>query len=439
MLKLSDRFRSIRGINILEILVILLIFFIPLYPKFPLFNVPGTYVAVRWEDFLVAIVVTIWFMFELKRGFPVLQDKVARLIILYWIIGGLAVLSALMITKNITPHLAFLHFIRRIEYMFAFFVAFSAIRDKDSIRKFVSSLFIVTTVVVIYGFGQIYLDWPVISTMNREFAKGLILKLESGARVNSTFAGHYDLAGYLVVVLALLTANIVNTKKKITKAVLILLGLSSLYLLMQTASRISFAAFIGAILFILISLRKFRWLILAGALSLGLLLFSSELRERYILTFDINNILPQGEVTTEDQPTTERAIKYSSGIRFYIEWPRALRAFAKNPFLGTGYSSVTLATDNDYLRSLAETGILGFISLGLIFLEILRRAFFYLSGKKEIASKPLVIGIIGATIGLLINALFIDVFEASKIAFIFWILMGSLVATLRLSNEDIKT
>src|SRR3990167_10675400 len=47
----------------------------------------------------------------------------------------------------------------------------------------------------------------------------------------------------------------------------------------------------------------------------------------------------------------------SFNIRLKAEWPRAIRAFLKNPVLGTGYSSVGLAVDNDYLRSLAESGI----------------------------------------------------------------------------------
>ena len=33
-----------------------LFIFIPLYPKFPLFNVPGTYVAIRAEDFFIGVV-----------------------------------------------------------------------------------------------------------------------------------------------------------------------------------------------------------------------------------------------------------------------------------------------------------------------------------------------------------------------------------------------
>ena len=65
-------------------------------------------------------------------------------------------------------------------------------------------------------------------------------------------------------------------------------------------------------------------------------------------------ISPEEEATKEATsapkshfPTPEPiqiATQRSGEIRFKVEWPRALRAFAKNPLLGTGYSSVTLAT-----------------------------------------------------------------------------------------------
>ena len=61
----------------------------------------------------------------------------------------------------------------------------------------------------------------------------------------------------------------------------------------------------------------------------------------------------------------------STNIRLNVEWPRAIRAFSKNPLLGTGYSSISLATDNDYLRALGEVGFLGFISFSLIFVKLI--------------------------------------------------------------------
>jgi O-antigen ligase len=141
-------------------------------------------------------------------------------------------------------------------------------------------------------------------------------------------------------------------------------------------------------------------------------------------------------VPGEPADLLERIVFRSGGIRFNVEWPRAIRAFLKNPVLGTGYSSITLATDNDYLRALGETGGLGFLSFLLIFLEVARRIVAFLRGKTEGWSKAVVVGMAGVIIAMAVNALFIDVFEASKIAIIFWLLMGILIATIRISQKE---
>ena len=49
-----------------------------------------------------------------------------------------------------------------------------------------------------------------------------------------------------------------------------------------------------------------------------------------------------------------------------------------------------------------------------------------------------VAGLIGAIIGLLINAFYIDVFEASKVAYTFWIMVAILLATIRFSETSPK-
>ena len=116
----------------------------------------------------------------------------------------------------------------------------------------------------------------------------------------------------------------------------------------------------------------------------------------------------------------------SIAIRLNVEWPRAIRAFLKNPFLGTGYSSIGLATDNDYLRMLAETGILGLLAFGLIFFRI-GKVFakaFPLQKKLSGLELAYIAGMVGAAIGTFAIASFIDLFEASKFATIFWLLLG---------------
>jgi len=479
-----------KSFNILSLIIIALLIFIPLYPKFPLFNVKGTYVAIRIEDFFVAFAVLVWFLREIKRGFFSFKNRVSQLILLYWLVGGLSLASALLITKNVTLHIAFLHFLRRIEYMSLFFVAFCSLERLKGVKSYFLTLFLATVGVGIYAIGQKFFQWPVVSTMNEEFSKGMLLQLTEWTRVNSTFAGHYDLAAFLVMILALVFGFAGGVSNKLEKIFALLVGIFAFWVLLLTASRISFTAYLLAVIFVLLILKKYWWLPPVLVFSLLGMVFSSDLGQRYALTFNIDlsaisSRLPHQEARIASllptptstpiptptltpvpgfgqkvkigpifkitptptptptivevwRPTTEVAVEYSSGIRFKVEWPRAIRALIKNPFLGTGYSSITLATDNDYLRALGETGILGFLAFVLIFLEVGKEVLLYLRQNLSPFLRGVIVGISGAMLGILINATFIDVFEASKVAFIFWILMGILVKLVSMKTEKIS-
>ena len=62
------------------------------------------------------------------------------------------------------------------------------------------------------------------------------------------------------------------------------------------------------------------------------------------------------------------AYDLSFTTRFQGEWPHALEAFKKNVAIGSGYGSVSLAVDNNFLRCLESRalGTLSFLSLFLI-------------------------------------------------------------------------
>lgn len=113
----------------------------------------------------------------------------------------------------------------------------------------------------------------------------------------------------------------------------------------------------------------------------------------------------------------------SFATRLQVEWPRAIKAFMKNPILGKGPSSITEATDNDFLRWLGEFGLFGTLSFLAILLLICRETWTKLREKGN-EEKILLYGLLFSLFGLLINATYIDVFEASKIAYNFWMVMG---------------
>ncbi len=505
----------------LKILISFLLIFTVLYPKLPTFHIIRTWVYIRLEDFVILATVFIWIVQLLRRKakFPFV---IGLSIGAYWLVGLISVIFSILFIgptlANYFPHLAFLNYLRRIEYMILFFVAFSTIKSPKDVRDYFIIISASLVGIISYGFGQRYYIYlwekfpeffknfafcfPSFQTGNEEFAKGMPLCLPYGARITSTFGGHYDLAAYLVLITPVMLAVALSLKKFINKILVFALFVAGVILLIFTASRISFASYLLAVISTLTFYRKKLFIIPILILSIFLLVISSEsLAKRFLSTIRIASIVTnkQGQMIGEalpgdlknkisenrliqgpppaqnlpvgsgfiglpDQraqvatnvavikktlsPEDARKLKLSTGsiqistvsgsflikqalvydisftTRFQAEWPNAWKAFLRNPLVGSGYSSISLATDNDYFRALGETGLFGLISFLFIFL-IMGITFKELSPSID---QRLVIGFVygiaGGVVGLMINAILIDVFEASKVAESLWMTLG---------------
>ncbi|MBP9819589.1 O-antigen ligase family protein [Candidatus Woesebacteria bacterium] len=533
-----------------------LLVFIPLYPKLPLFDIiPGYIVRVRIEDILV-LGVCIWWIAHLLRGRIQWKTPYNLIVGLYAIAGAAAIVSGIFITKTIPLELlhvgkSILHYLRYLEYFSLLFIAATTAPRKHTAKIVVFVLALTLALVAIYGIGQKYLYWPVYSTMNREFSKGIRLYLTEHARVQSTFGGHYDLAAYLVVILPVILTAAFQTNHRVLKTGLWLCFTLGLWLLTVSASRSSFLAFIGAasISIILYSLTKKNILskmkfIFANGLIFGILLtimlslFGQDIQQRMLQTLegypelnawyhttnakrklvaeqylpDLSSFFaskpPAGALSTDDlavmvasdqRPVTtkpspspmptnrpsdvffevseqvpvstisasgaaqtiivekpptysEAALRHglSSAIRLDTLWPRALQGFYRNPVFGSGYATLTKetitqfteaeSTDNNFLRTLGETGLFGFVTFyGTIVLTAMiawRLAKVGIFSHQPTLETALGIGYICATLGLLVNAVYIDVFASSKVAFTYWSLAGVITAIWSHSNTS---
>lgn len=418
--------------------------FIPLYPKFPLFTVPFTYVSIRAEDFLIFIVWVVFLVRLLMRrklNFP----KISLQFGVFFLVGLLSSFSAILITKNVEPLLVLLHFARRLEYMSVFFLVYFAAGDSSTRRYYLELALLPAIGVFLYGLAQIYFQAPVISTMDSESSKGIAMTLRPGVTLNSTFAGHYDLAVYLTMMMTFLVAisSFLNTWLK--RLPFLGLFIALLWLFMQAGSRISLLGLVLSVCLVAYYFRRY----LLGFIFLGVIFAFIATSQQYIdrfksifkvFTVKTSQIIisPVYAATNNQKPIPNnspspealRPIQQdrSTSIRFDVEWPRAMRAFYKNPFLGTGYSSITLATDNDYLRSLGETGLLGLISF-LALLVGLGKFLFLRVKKSSGLDKIILVSGLGIFISFLTTAVFIDVFESSKIAILFWAYMGLAFST----------
>ncbi len=522
--------------NLLLVLAGFLLGFIPLYPKLPLFDlIPGYLVRVRLEDIFIALTVGFWLL-QLVRKKVTIRIPLAKLLGLYLLAGFLSLLSAIFITKTIpfeVLHIgkSALHLLRYLEYFTLFFILFSALKSKKDLKILILVSFLTLFAVSLYAVGQRYMYWPVYSTMNREFSKGLRLYLTPHARVQSTFGGHYDLGGYLVLTLPFVLAAIYSFAKKKQRVALYILFYFGIWLITVSASRASFGSLIIALITVVAVfalkqktlLKKVLWFLRQSALlGVGTLLilsiFGKDMYERLLQVLEgypmahswyqetnkqlqriaYDNIphieKPENGISTDEaatiasvlvpsdeRPTPQRPSDVyvnvpdkklvatisaegvetmilidvertysqnaldrglSLAIRLDTLWPQALAGFQKNPVFGTGYATLTKesiqqfteaeSTDNNYLRSLGETGLAGFIAFYSIIVAALTLSIKTLRKKasKHLTAfeKLVLIGFIAGTLGLLVNATYIDVFVASKIAQLYWAYAGMAMA-----------
>lgn len=421
MQKLSQVFKP----NLFKVLVTALLITIPLYPKFPVIRIPGIYVSIRLEDFLIFFTLLIFSIPLINNFGIIIKEKISRSIIIFLLIGLISTISGVWLTQTTVPPISFLHLIRRIEYLSLFFVGFIYIKfyaEKNTFNYLIKILLLVNLFILLYGLGQRYFNFPVIITQNEEYSKGVALRWTPGAHINSTFAGHYDLASYLVLTAPIFIAAFFLVKEKVSKILLGLTTISVFWLLSSAVSRISIVAFLISTTVTLFLLKKYKEIFIVGFISVLFFGLSPDLRVRYGRIIEVVKEKISSAVIVYAQDDQEVFEDRSTSIRLNVEWPRALRAFSKNPLLGTGYSSITLATDNDYLRALGETGILGLSAFILIFLNMYNKlkTFKFGNNFKSIFTA----GFIGSTVGILVTAVFIDIFEASKFASIYWLMAG---------------
>ncbi|OGK17306.1 hypothetical protein A2774_03835 [Candidatus Roizmanbacteria bacterium RIFCSPHIGHO2_01_FULL_39_12c] len=486
--------------NLVKILAVVFIFFIPLYPKFPLKFIDYTYIAIRLEDIYVALLAFVFFIQIIRRKIK-LNKKFLFLILAFWAATMLSFLWGAYVQKTVIyKHLGFLHALRRIEYSLIFFVITSTIKSRKDFLFYLGCSLAALFLVSVYGIGQKFLGWPAVQTMNPAFARGEILFLTPEARVSSTFAGHYDLAAYLVLFLPIVL-GVYLWKRNLIYFLFFVLDLLTLTL---TASRSSSLAYLISVASFLILIKKVRLLLVVIIVSVGLSFLNNSLASRWAQALRVKQIyineetgqvvIPQ-RITTKELPAgtlfvelkkkptekktaqTERMLRdkiiedlqdeakksgkkisseeaeqmaaaisadlkplstvvsdISFATRIQVEWPRAIKAFLKNPVLGSGPSSISEATDGDYFRWLGELGLLG-TSLFLYFLFTVAKLIWTKIKALAQSEKFVYIGYIFGLFGLLINATYIDVFEASKVAYTFWSMTGIFVGSLTLNHK----
>lgn len=489
--------------NLIHIFLIGFIILTSLMPKYPLIHVNYTYIKIRVDDFII-VAMGIVFLLQLARRKVRLRTAFLPHVLIFWGAVFLSYFWGAYIQNTVAvKNLGLLHSLRRVQYMAIFFIASSVVTSEKRFMKYMAVYLGTLFVVCLYGFGQKFLAFPSIQSMNAAYVDGQLLTLNPEDRVNSTFGGHFDLAAYLVFSIPLILGYFFYQGKKKFFALFIL----ALTVMLYTAARSSFLAYLVVITLFLLYLRRFKLYILVIILTAGLLWVTGDTTRRFQQTFQfktvfvnnqtgatvidqkvsakklaagdlkiplatkktqkvkgdiekINKIaleqaaaeaIKKGDKSTEAQlnkrareiasnftPQKMLLCDISCATRLQLEWPRAIAAFEINPILGTGPSSLGEATDNNILRLFGEFGIIGGLSFSYLLFSITR--FVWKKARKTDGNtRYILFGFVFAVISLIINALYVDLFEASKMAYNLWLLSGLFVGYIATVNKEKST
>ena len=229
--------------------------------------------------------------------------------------------------------------------------------------------------------------------------------------------------------------------------------LMSIIEILVSQSRISFIAVLATIIiaiFYYCQERKKKTVAVITIMALGIIfLFLTKFSNLTFLqrfkNLDIENSLNTFKVAWDNADYSyyqeTKNIKYAEGIfdlsndLSYIfrisKWATLLKETLKSPLVGLGPSVVGEGIDGNFVRILCETGIAGILVWIILTLYIVRKSWI----NKKYINYNYIFFII---INLSIIALFIDIFEASKIMPILWLVLGNALAESDKKNNNIK-
>ncbi len=409
----------------------LLLFFIIVVPKIPIIST-GFATSIRLEDFLIAYLWVLLGIYTLSGKIKIFKNMIFFWMGLYLLWGLISIVLGIF-RGDVTT---FLFYLRKIEYMSSFLFAYIVI-NKKNISEFYKLVFISFGIVALVGFLQHskVLDTFGVTQKLIPYLQPANLRFwgSSSSLICSTFAGNYDLGGYLILVtpffLLLLLDNAYANKRMV-----LLFFLCSMILIFLSGARTPTIIISGIVLVIFakrifFGLKKqmfksfilFSALILIGFATWQIILTNFLARMGSLQAFNYEGIV---QFFQTDQSMGFRAVKWS------ITW----NSFIAHPLLGIGvggFSEHFIGADGQHIQTLGETGLIGFFLFFALFFFVLKmnnNTLRYLKGMPPGKTKQLntnfLVGLSIAILGLTLNGITINIFDSSKVAMCLWAFIG---------------
>ncbi len=332
---------------------------------------------------------------------------------------------------------------------FTFFVALLAwtiaLRfERGQIRTYVLVLLASAGAASLFGLYQFFGDLAGLPTQLTGLRDRYTKALFGFPRIQSTALEPLYFGKFLLIPLGLLAAAGALTKRALPFILLVPL----MMIVVMTVSRGAIVAMLGMIILsMLVALVRGRWrqtglFVASTALSIGLAAGLISLGTRYAAQ---QNEKTETAVQNFSRQTTNIHVGESSEGRAFSR-QLAYRLWTYHPLLGVGignfgaqahyhapqrFTDTSGIVNNEPLEILAETGLLGFISLGLFFLALMWGAFKRLLSTPTTPVAVLLLGGLLALIGTLAQFMTFSTLYITHI----WVLIGLLAGAAALQES----
>src|SRR5713101_4590647 len=367
----------------------------------------GRRIIVRTEDVLLLVVAFSWFAktaVNKELGLTV-KTPLNQAISIYIAATAIATLVGYA-TGTVGGLGGFFYVLKYVEYFVVYYMVVNNLGDRPQAWRLVTAAFLTAVIVSLIGAAQI----------------------PSGQRVSAPFEGREGepntFGGYLLLMMAIAGGIALETKRVRVRAVC--LGLI-LLMALPFAYTLSRASFLG-VPFVLGTMALFstrRRLVVSAlvvtivASPLVITLLPKPVVDRLLYTFQPET----GQATVRlgriafDPSTSARLISVQS----------ALAGWTKRPFLGYGVTGFGFM-DQQYARTLVETGILGLGAFLWLVWSVLRSGVGAIRSLRDDDERGLALGFVAGFVGLLVHAIGANTFIIVRIMEPFWFFAAIVIA-----------
>jgi O-antigen ligase len=298
------------------------------------------------------------------------------------------------------------------QYMLVFFAGFYLVRNNDDTRLLLGVVVLLGTLLALHGIYQYITDAPMPA---RWVNAGEALRTRAFSIINSPNALGSQMAFLTPIALGLAAAEKTWAKKLMWFAAAGLMGLCLVF----TFSRGAWLAFAGALA--VIGIIYDRRLLIAGIIAMVLVaVFVPSVSARFTALF------------------TPEYFEKSAGSGRIKRWFDAYDQMRTEPLFGVGlghyggavanrhFSSVSV--DNYYMKTLAETGLLGLSLFLWLIYTVLRQGYQAWQTLTDPRWRYVAAGLFGGLLAIVLHNGVENIFEIPYLNTYFWLAMGLLAA-----------